>query len=90
MYHYTYCDTIYRYDMVNEDFEPSEDCDKILTVFKQGRDENQPWGRANPRYLIQETGLEKPNVEYYLRRLTDAGWVERVTRGLYEFNEDPR
>jgi DNA-binding transcriptional ArsR family regulator len=76
--------------MVNEEFEPSEECDQVLAVLKDGRERGQPWGRANPRYLIDETGIEKPNVEYYLRRLTDAGWVDRIARGLYEFNEDPR
>jgi DNA-binding MarR family transcriptional regulator len=76
--------------MVNEDFQPSEECDRVIAVFKDGRDSGQPWGRANPRYLIDETGLEKSNVEYHLRRLKDAGWVERIARGLYEFREDPR
>ncbi|MFC7044315.1 MarR family transcriptional regulator [Halobacteriaceae archaeon GCM10025711] len=76
--------------MVNEDFQPTPDQDRILEVFKQGRNEGQPWGRANPRYLIDETGIEKGNVEYHLRQLTAAGWVKKIARGLYEFKEDPR
>lgn len=76
--------------MLNENFEPSEDCEQVLDVFKQGRETRRPWGRANPRYVIDETGLEKPNVEYYLRSLNNAGWIRKVARGLYEFVDDPR
>ena len=76
--------------MLNETFEPTEACEAVLDVFKQGRKTKGPWGRANPRYVIDETGLEKQNVEYQLRRLRDAGWIKKVARGLYEFVEDPR
>jgi len=76
--------------MVNEDFEVSPDCELVLDVFKAGRDDGAPWGYATPRYLIDETGMDKPNVEYYLRRLHDAGWIEKPSRGFYEFVEDPR
>lgn len=76
--------------MVNENYEPTEKDEIILEALKQGRKEGEPWGRANPRWLIDETGLEKSNVEFCLRSLRDAGWIERVARGLYEFVEDPR
>lgn len=76
--------------MPNEDFEPTEACDRVLDIFKEGRDTPHPWGRANPRYIIDKTGMDKPNVEYQLRRLNDAGWIQKVSRGLYEFVEDPR
>lgn len=79
-----------QHRMVNEDFEPTEDCETILEVFKRGRGSGEPWGRANPRYIIDETGISKQNVEYHLRRLRDAGWIRRCARGLYEFVEDPR
>lgn len=68
--------------MVNEDFDPGEDVEQVLSVLKSGR--------ANPRHIINETGLEKGEVEYALRRLRDAGWISRPARGLYEFKEDPR
>ena len=68
--------------MANENFQPGEDAEDVLNVLKTGR--------ANPRYIMNETGLDKGRVEYCLRRLTDAGWVERPARGLYEFSEDPR
>ncbi|MDS0475687.1 type IV toxin-antitoxin system AbiEi family antitoxin domain-containing protein [Natrinema sp. 1APR25-10V2] len=76
--------------MVNERYEPTENDELVLDVLKQGRDSNDPWGRANPRWLIDETDLEKGNVEFSLRSLRDAGWIKRVSRGLYEFVEDPR
>lgn len=76
--------------MVNENYEPSEKDELVLEVLKDGRDRGEPWGRANPRYLIDETGLEKSNVEFALRSLTSAGWITRISRGLYEFVEDPR
>jgi len=42
--------------MPNEDFEPSEDCERVLEVFKENRKTGKPWGRTNPRYIIDETG----------------------------------
>ena len=68
--------------MVNANFEPDEDTEDVLGVLKEGR--------ANPRFIMDETGLSKGRVEYCLRRLTDAGWIERPSRGLYSFSEDPR
>lgn len=76
--------------MVNENYEPSDNDELVLEALKEGREEREPWGRANPRWLIDETGLEKGNVEFSLRSLRDAGWVERIARGLYELVEDPR
>jgi hypothetical protein len=61
----------------------------VLDKIKEGRG-GQPWGRANPRWLIDQTDLDKGNVEFCLRSLRDAGWVERIARGLYELREDPR
>ena len=68
--------------MVNPNFEPDEDTEAVLDVLKDGR--------ANPRFIMNETGLGKGRVEYCLRRLTDAGWIEHPARGLYSFSEDPR
>ncbi|MFU8870293.1 ArsR family transcriptional regulator, partial [Natronococcus sp.] len=61
-----------------------------LEVFKRGRAENEPWRRVNPRYVIDETGLEKRTAEYYPRRLHDTGWIRKASRGRDEFVEDPR
>jgi hypothetical protein len=77
-------------DMVNEQYEPTENDEAVLNAFKDGRERGEPWGRANPRWLIDETGLDKGNVEFSLRQLTSAGWLRRVARGCYEFVSDPR
>lgn len=69
--------------MVNEDFEPREEEDAVLSVLAE---EN----RANPYLLREKTGLDKGTTNTALTRLTSAGWVRKVTRGLYEFVEDPR
>jgi hypothetical protein len=76
--------------MVNERFQPTDEGEAVLDVFKRDRDADGPWGRANPRYVIDDTGLEKQVVEYQLRRFRDAGWIRKIARGLYEFVEDPR
>jgi DNA-binding IclR family transcriptional regulator len=76
--------------VVNEHYEPTEKDEQILAALKRGRGEGKPWGRANPRWLVEETGLSKSNVEFCLRSLRDAGWIRRVARGLYELVEDPR
>lgn len=76
--------------VVNENYDPSEKDEQVLAALKQGRDEGKPWGRANPRWLIDETGMEKSNVEFSLRSLTNAGWIRRASRGLYELVDDPR
>ena len=76
--------------VVNENYDPTEKDEQILGALKRGRAEGQPWGRANPRWLIETTDLNKSNVEFCLRSLRDAGWVERVARGCYELVDDPR
>lgn len=76
--------------MVNEDYEPGDNEAAILDVLTEGRDESEPWGRANPLYLRERTGLNKQQVNYALNQLTAAGWIRKVTDGLYEFVADPR
>ena len=76
--------------MVNESYQPTDNDEKVLEALKKGRSEGEPWGRANPRWLIDETGLDKSNVGYSLRSLRNAGWITRASRGLYELVEDPR
>jgi Mn-dependent DtxR family transcriptional regulator len=41
-------------------------------------------GRANPYLIREETGLNKGDINTVLNRLARAGYVEQVTRGLYE------
>ena len=44
-------------------------------------------GRANPYLIREETGLDKGDVNTVLVRLSRAGYVEQVTRGLYEITD---
>jgi DNA-binding MarR family transcriptional regulator len=76
--------------MVNEQFEPDEHQEAILNILKQGREEGQPWGYANPKRLQTQLEIRKQYINRSLRSLVDAGWVERVNRGLYRFVSDPR
>jgi len=45
-------------------------------------------GRANPYLIREETGLDKGDINTVLNRLARAGYVEQVTRGLYEATDD--
>lgn len=77
--------------MVNERYEPNEREEEILELFKDGRDDSEPWGRVNPLYLREHSELDKGQVEYALRNLRNAGWIEQLNQGgLYEFVSDPR
>lgn len=44
-------------------------------------------GRANPYHIRQETDLEKGDTNTVLNRLARLGYVEQVTRGLYEITQ---
>jgi len=70
--------------MVNEDYEPDAVEETVLAVLRDAE-------RANP-YLIRERAgdLSKQQINNALRNLTAAGWVRKVTRGLYDYVEDPR
>jgi hypothetical protein len=70
--------------MVNEDYEPDAVEDTVIAVLRDAE-------RANP-YLIRERAgdLSKQQINNALRNLTAAGWVRKVTRGLYDYVEDPR
>jgi len=47
-------------------------------------------GRANPYLIREETGLNKGDTNTVLNRLGRSGYVEQVTRGLYEITEQGR
>jgi DNA-binding MarR family transcriptional regulator len=76
--------------MVNEQFEPDENQEAILNILKEGRETGQPWGYANPKRLQTQLEIRKQYINRSLRSLVDAGWVEKVNRGLYRFVADPR
>ena len=77
--------------MVNEQYEPTDREERVLELFQEGRSSDAPWGRVNPLYLRERSDLDKGQVEYALRNLTNAGWIEQLNQGgLYEFVADPR
>ena len=77
--------------MVNEQYEPTEREERVLELFREGRHTGEPWGRVNPLYVREHSELDKGQVEYALRNLANAGWIEQLNRGgLYEFVADPR
>ena len=67
---------------VHEDYDPTENDEAVLRVLKGGR--------ANPLHIREQSDLAKQRVNDSLERLTSAGWVRKVTRGLYELVDDPR
>lgn len=69
--------------MVNTAYEPTDREDDVLEVLQEE-------GRVNPLLVREETGYGKGDVNTALSNLRAAGWVRRVTRGLYEFVDDPR
>lgn len=76
-------------DGINNTYEPTSDDEKVLSALQRGRDEGEPWGRATPRYLVDVTDLSKGRVNFSLRNLRLAGWIQRPVRGCYELVEDP-
>ena len=45
-------------------------------------------GRANPYLIGEKTDLDKGEVNTVLVRLGRAGYVQQITRGLYEITEN--
>jgi Fe2+ or Zn2+ uptake regulation protein len=76
--------------MVNKNYTPTDNQESILNVLNEDRDKDKPWGRANPLYLREQTGLNKQQVNYALNQLMAAGWIVKITEGLYELVADPR
>lgn len=70
--------------MVNEDYDPDAVEDAVMAVLRREQ-------RANP-YLIREQtdDISKQAINNALRNLCAAGWVTKVTRGLYDYVDDPR
>ena len=73
---------LYSKEMVNEDYSPSEKEERVLRCLKEGR--------VTPKLLKEEIDLNDQQVNYALNQLIAAGWVRKVTTGLYELVEDPR
>ena len=69
-------------EQMNEEYDPSDNEESVLRVLSEGR--------ATPKYLKERTGLNNQQVNYALNQLIAAGWVSKVTGGLYELVADPR
>jgi len=76
--------------MVNENYSPSATEEAILGLLTEGRNEGDPWGYTTPAHLREELNIEEGNESFYLRQLTNAGWIKKEARGFYRFVEDPR
>jgi len=74
----------------NENYEPGDREETVLELLKDGREEDEPWGRVNPKYVTDRTGIRRQYVSRALGNLETAGWVEKVATGVYEFVADPR
>lgn len=67
---------------MNEQYTPSDNEEAVLEILKEGR--------ANPKWIKEKTDLNDQQVNYALNQLIAAGWVEKLTKGLYELRGDPR
>jgi hypothetical protein len=76
--------------MVNENYELNEREEKILSLVVEGRDEGEPWGRVNPKYISERLDIPRQYANNALGDLVTAGWLCKPATGLYEFVEDPR
>jgi DNA-binding IclR family transcriptional regulator len=77
-------------NVVNENYDPGDREEQILELLKEGRDDGEPWGRVNPKYVTEHTGIRRQYVSRALGNLETAGWVTKVATGLYELVADPR
>lgn len=71
--------------VVNETYEPNEHEERVLAFVK-----DEPAGRVTNQYVREQTGLPAERVDPALNNLRKAGWVRRLSRGFYEFVDDPR
>ena len=77
-------------NVVNENYDPGDREEQVLELMKEGRDQGDPWGRVNPKYVTDRTGIRRQYVSRALGNLETAGWVKKVATGLYELVDDPR
>lgn len=80
---------------VYADYDPTAADEVILKILKRE-------GRASPRlirYILEDAAEErdiepdeirKQYINTSLRDLSNAGWIRKRVRGLYDFHKDPR
>ncbi|WP_207891209.1 MarR family transcriptional regulator [Natrarchaeobius oligotrophus] len=67
---------------MNEDYDPTPNEDDVIEALHEGR--------VTPKLLKERTDLNDQQINYALNQLIAAGWVRKVTTGLYELKDDPR
>ena len=69
--------------MPNTNYEPDAVADAVLTVLRAE-------GRATPYLIREECEYDRKQINAALRDLVAAGWASKRTRGVYDFEADPR
>jgi len=47
-------------------------------------------GRCTPKHIAEQSGYSRQNVMNRLKRLVELGYVDRVSKGLYELENKPQ
>lgn len=63
--------------------------DAVISVFKNEREETGE-SRMSTRMVSERVEIPRSTVSSAMRQLTAAGWVEKKSRSVYEFVDDPR
>lgn len=75
---------------LNDDHDPSPIENRVLEAFKSEQEATGE-SRMSPAMIRNRLNDEgKQNVNYALKQLTAAGWVKKLSKGIYEFVDDPR
>ena len=74
---------------VNDSHEPGAAEERVLDAFKAEREETGE-SRMSPQMIRGRVDDSKQTVNYALSQLTAAGWIEKKSRSVYEFVDDPR
>lgn len=61
---------------------------QVLETLVKGRENDEPWGRANVQFIADETEYSDPHISTILRRLDAGGLVTRPYRHLYEITDE--
>jgi hypothetical protein len=79
--------------VVNENFEPGDMAERVLTHLKEGRDDGRPWGYTSASIAAEALETRRQYTSRALGSLHDAGWVTKIApegTGVYRFVADPR
>ena len=74
---------------VNDSHTPGAAEERVLGAFKAEREETGE-SRMSPQMIRERVDDSKQTVNYALSQLTAAGWIDKKSRSVYEFVDDPR